>query len=170
MDSTNLNLDQNNNGYIGYGNGNHGSDFETQFRNMVTTPTPVSQRLANPARQMGPEMPKKDRQNIILIVMAFTAVVGLAVVIWLTISYLGQLAGSEEDEEIRLALGGEGQDDEGVYKDLAFSENNSNAPLLVYAAVKNGETVSSSWLEEFKGASERYSEKYTRKWFDGAVF
>ena len=166
MDNTNVS--GNNGGYSGYGgvgNGvnNGGLDFEAQFRNKVVTPVPVAQQT-NSAGQTSPvEKLKDNKSKILLIVMAVLAGAGLIGVVISAISYVNIIAEEKEYEEERLALDGVGQDDAEAYMDLAFSESDSDAPLLVYAAVKNEEVVVTEWLEEFRGASERYSKEYNNR-------
>lgn len=140
----------------GYGNypSNYSGDFESQFKNMVAMPVENVQAGVV-------EKKPKDRSVMWIIVMAVVAGVGLVATIWILISYLGVLGDIAEDEELKVMTGAEEQDDMGEYKDLRFSEDgNSDAPLLVYSAVKDGSVVDMNWLEEFRDASARYTKEY----------
>ena len=167
MDNTNVS--GNNGGYSGYGgvgNGvnNGGLDFEAQFKNMVVTPVPVAQQTNSAGQTSLVEKLKEDKSKILLIVMAVLAGAGLIGVIISVISYVGVLIEEKENTEEEIALAEENQDDAAFYKNLVFNgKEDSDAPLLVYAAVRNGEVVATEWLEEFREASERYSKEYTNR-------
>lgn len=140
----------------GYGNypSNYSGDFESQFKNMVAMP------VENVQAGVAEKQPK-DRSMMWIIVMAVVAGVGMVATVWLLVSYFGVLRGIAEDEALRAEMAIEEQDDAEAYKDLRFSETGiSNAPLLVYSAVKEGSVVDVNWLEEFRGASARYTKKY----------
>ena len=140
----------------GYGNypSNYSGDFESQFKNMVAMP------VENVQAGVAEKQPK-DRSMMWIIVMAVVAGVGMVATIWLLVSYFGVLRGIAEDEALRAEMAIEEQDDAEAYKDLKFSETDiSNAPLLVYSAVKEGSVVDVNWLEEFRSASTRYAKEY----------
>lgn len=152
----------NNGGYSGYGgvgNGvnNGGLDFEAQFKNMVVTPVPVAQQTNSAGQTSLVEKLKEDKSKILLIVMAVLAGAGLIGVIVAMTAFLNVI--SEDNMEDRVIDGP--QDEEGSYKDLPFSEReDSDAPLLIYVAVKNEEIIDVNLLEEFRLASGRYIKKY----------
>lgn len=166
MDSANAG--GNHGGYSGYGgvNGginNGGSDFEARFRNMVVASGSDKQYTEALSPENSP-IQEKRKNGLALIVMVTLAVIGAIGVVITAGIYVGALVEKRNNEELEASLAVDEQDDAVFYKDLSFSaEGVSNIPILVYAAVKNGEAISVDWLEEFKTASERYSNNYNNR-------
>jgi hypothetical protein len=92
--------------------------------------------------------------------MSVIAGVGAILAVVVIAKYVGFFTEKSEDEMEKTKMGIEEQDDATFYKDLAFSDNDSNAPLLVYNAVRNNEIVNTNLLTEFREASKKYVSKY----------
>lgn len=162
-------------GYGGVGNGvnngvnngtnNGGLDFEAQFRNMVSMTEQDTQQLGVASSRDSTTTKKKvivNKNNIgliILVILASIGMIGAVASFVIMLSYYNEVWEEEAFIAELESAGGE-QTDSAAYRDVAFSDNNSDAALLVYAAVKNNEEVSVDWFEDFKKASVKYSLEY----------
>lgn len=115
--------------------------------------------------------PQNDtRKVIILVVLASVAVVGLIITIISLTKFLEKQGELEENREQKELMDGS-FDDADQYKDMIFGDNDSDTPLLLYNAVKNGDEVKAEWLEEFKNASKKYALEYDKTALsDGVTF
>ena len=142
----------------GYGN-DRKSDFERDFKQSVSFRT----EALEDERKIK-KINDEKRNRIIVIVLFVIAVLGAILIVVLLISGFNENnSESDGDDEYLLESIDSPQGDNDAYKDLPFSETESNAPILVYTTVKNGEIVSTKWLEEFREASKRYAEKYNSR-------
>lgn len=101
-----------------------------------------------------------NSNRLALVMMSVIAGVGAILAVVVITTYVGFLIEKKEDEAERAEWAVEEQDDSKFYKDLKFSESNSNTPLLVYTAVRNNEIVDMNLLTEFREVSENYISKY----------
>ena len=134
------------------------NEYERHFRQMISNDVAV---MTGPNAVGQKEQEKAKKNNVLFVVLLIVAIGGFFVVIGLLISLM--IGGSTAEEELNEDFFVDGADDAGMYKELAFSKTESNAPILVYTTVKNGEIVSTKWLEEFREASKRYAEKYNSR-------
>ena len=148
-------------GVSGEGSKNDPS-FEMQFRNMVVAPNQGSQYAEYVKPEGGSGIQKTGKNKIIIPVMAILATIGAIGLVIAVVAYVGALAEKRNNEELEESLAVDEQDDTVLYKDLDFNaEGDSDVPILVYTAAKNGETIKAEWLEEFRAASVKYNESYS---------